>query len=69
VVEDVEDAAVVGVTVAGRHVLHGQRYLVHRVLVERYGTVVGHGHPLSVGRLTVRQMTGGGQSGDGTGLD
>ncbi len=61
VVEDVEDAAVVGVAVAGRHVLHGQRHLVHRVFVERYGTVVGHGHPLNDGQLTVRQRRGGGQ--------
>ncbi|MET9969693.1 glycoside hydrolase N-terminal domain-containing protein, partial [Streptomyces sp. NPDC006356] len=46
VVEDVEDAAVVGVAVAGRDVLHGQRHLVHRVLVERDGAVVvGHGIP------------------------
>ncbi len=66
VVEDVEDAAVVGVAVPGRHVLHGQRHLVHGVLVERYGTVVGHGHPLEDSPLTVRQTAGGGQSGNRT---
>lgn len=45
VVEDVEDAAVVGVPVAGRDVLHGQGHLVHGVLVEGDGAVVGHVRP------------------------
>ncbi len=40
VVEDVEDAAVVGVAVTGGDMAHGQRHLVHGVLVERDGTLV-----------------------------
>jgi hypothetical protein len=43
VVEHVEDAAVVGVPVPGRDVLHRQGDLVHGVLVEGHGTVVCHG--------------------------
>lgn len=42
VVHDVEDAAVVGVAVAGGDMAHGQRDLVDRVLVER-DRAVGHG--------------------------
>ena len=45
VVEDVEDAAVVGVAVAGGDVLHRQGDLVDGVLVEGNGAVVGHGKP------------------------
>ncbi len=42
-VEDVEDASVVGVPVAGRYMLHRQGHLMHGVLVEGHGTVVCHG--------------------------
>ncbi len=45
VVEDVEDAAVVGVPVAADEVLHRQRGLVDGVFVEGYGSVRGHGKP------------------------
>lgn len=45
VVENVEDTAVVRVPVPGREVLHGQGHLVHGVLVEGNGAVVGHGKP------------------------
>lgn len=43
VVEDVEDAPVVGVAVAADVVLHRERCLVHGVFVERDGPVVVHG--------------------------
>ncbi len=45
VVEDVEDAAVVGVAVTADEVLHRQGGLMDGVLVERNGPVGGHGGP------------------------
>ncbi len=44
-VDEMEDAAVVGVAVTGRDVLHGQRDLMDRVFVERDGAVVCHAFP------------------------
>ncbi|GAB7029579.1 hypothetical protein JCM4914_10400 [Streptomyces platensis subsp. malvinus] len=49
VVQDVEDAPVVGVAVAGGDVPQGQRDLVDRVLVERDGTV-GHFSSWALGK-------------------
>ncbi len=56
VVEDVEDAAVVGVPVAADDVLHRQRGLVDGVFVQGYGAVRGHG-----------ESPGGGAAGRGRG--
>lgn len=56
VVEDVEDAAVVGVAVAADEVLHRQRRLVDGVFVERDGPVGGHGGPPGRGRVAARDV-------------
>lgn len=58
VVEDVEDAAVVGVAVAGGDVPHRERHLVYGVLVEGDRAVVGHGLPPGVG-VVLRALRGG----------
>lgn len=55
VVEDMEDGAVIGISVARRDVLHRQRHLMDGVFVERDGTVVGHGILLLTEKMTVRQ--------------